>query len=76
MNLNQVTISVTDIEQSITFYEKLGLLLIVKAIPDYARFRCIEGSSTFSLHQVDEPVKASGTWIYFEVNELDQVVKN
>jgi catechol 2,3-dioxygenase-like lactoylglutathione lyase family enzyme len=75
MNLNQVTVSVVDVEKSIAFYEKLGLRLIVKALPRYARFECNQGGSTFSLHQVDKPAEASGTWIYFEVPELDNFVK-
>ena len=66
----------TNIEQSIVFYEKLGLRLIVKALPDYARFACIEGESTFSLHRVDKPTENSGTWIYFEVNDLDNIVRD
>jgi catechol 2,3-dioxygenase-like lactoylglutathione lyase family enzyme len=74
MNLNQLTISVSDIERSITFYEKLGLRLIVKALPHYARFECIEGDSTFSLHKVDKPAEDAGVWIYFEVYELDKYV--
>jgi catechol 2,3-dioxygenase-like lactoylglutathione lyase family enzyme len=74
MNLNQVTVSVVDVAKSIVFYEKLGLRLIVKALPHYARFECIEGGSTFSLHQVDQPADVSGTWIYFEVHELDDYV--
>lgn len=74
MNLNQVTVSVADVEESIVFYEKLGLRLIVKALPHYARFECNQGDSTFSLHQVNKPAEASGTWIYFEVRELDNFV--
>jgi catechol 2,3-dioxygenase-like lactoylglutathione lyase family enzyme len=74
MNLNQVTVSVADVQESIVFYEKLGLRLIVKALPHYARFECNQGDSTFSLHQVDKPAEASGTWIYFEVRELDNFV--
>ena len=74
MNLNQLTISVSNIERSITFYEKLGLRLIVKALPHYARFECIEGDSTFSLHKVDKPIEDAGVWIYFEVYELDKYV--
>jgi catechol 2,3-dioxygenase-like lactoylglutathione lyase family enzyme len=74
MKLNQVTVSVVDIERSITFYEKLGLRLIVKALPHYARFECIEGDSTFSLHKVDKPAEDTGVWIYFEVHELDSYV--
>ena len=74
MKLNQVTVSVVDIERSIDFYEKLGLRLIVKALPHYARFECIEGDSTFSLHKVDKPAEDTGVWIYFEVHELDSYV--
>jgi catechol 2,3-dioxygenase-like lactoylglutathione lyase family enzyme len=74
MNLNQLTISVSHIERSIAFYEKLGLRLIVKALPHYARFECMEGDSTFSLHKVDKPAEDNGVWIYFEVYELDKYV--
>ena len=74
MNLNQVTVSVADVEKSITFYQKLGLRLIVKALPHYARFECIEGGSTFSLHKVDKAAADAGVWIYFEVNDLDDHV--
>lgn len=75
MNLNQVTVSVTNVERSIIFYEKLGLRLIVKALPDYARFEFPEGSSTLSLHQADGPTGASGPWLYFETQDLDETVK-
>ena len=51
MNFNQVTVPVADVEKAIDFYEKLGLKLIVKALPDYARFECPNGTSTFSLHR-------------------------
>ena len=76
MNLNQVTISVINIERSISFYEGLGLRLIVKALPDYARFECTEGDSTFSLHRVEELSGPSGISIYFEIADLDQAVNN
>ena len=70
MNLNQITVPVTDVEKSINFYEKLGLKLIVKSLPDYARFECPEGNATFSLHRVDQP-SGEGIWVYFEVQDLD-----
>jgi catechol 2,3-dioxygenase-like lactoylglutathione lyase family enzyme len=73
MNLNQITVPVTNLDKSITFYEKLGLRLIVKS-PDYARFECPEGDSTFSLHSVDKPTVADGIWIYFEVKDPDAYV--
>ena len=74
MNLNQITVPVLDVERSILFYQKLGLTLIVKALPDYARFLCENGQTTFSLHQVNKAANENGTWIYFEVSELDDYV--
>lgn len=75
MNLNQITVPVIDVEKSIAFYEKLGLNLIVKALPHYARFECPEGNSTFSLHQVEVLPIGEGIWVYFEVSNLDEYVK-
>ena len=74
MNLNQITVPAVNVEKSIEFYEKLGLRLIVKSLPTYARFECKEGDSTFSLHQVDKQQKADGIWIYFEVQNLDDYI--
>lgn len=74
MNLNQVTIQVTDIAKSIEFYSQLGLRLIVKA-DHYARFECPDGDSTFSLHSTDGLQSAGNTWIYFECGHLDPEVK-
>jgi catechol 2,3-dioxygenase-like lactoylglutathione lyase family enzyme len=74
MNLNQITVPVLDVERSILFYQKLGLILIVKALLDYARFLCEKGQATFSLHRVNKPANEPGTWIYFEVEELDDYV--
>ena len=74
MNLNQVTVPVVNVEKSIDFYETLGLRLIVKSLPDYARFECQEGNSTFSLHRIDKQQKTDGIWIYFEVQNLDDHV--
>ena len=74
MNLNQITIPVLDVERSVAFYEILGLKLIVKALPHYARFQCMEGDSTFSLHRVDVLPNGNGVWIYFELHNLDEQV--
>lgn len=74
MDLNQVTIPVTDVEKSIGFYERLGLKLIVKSLPNYARFECSDGNSTFSLHKVEAKPSESTIWIYFEVENLDDYV--
>jgi len=75
MNLNQVTIPVADIERAINFYEKLGLKLIVKEPPHYARFECPEGDATFSLHRVHEKQLQNNVWVYFEVQNLDSYVQ-
>ena len=75
MNLNQVTVPVSDIERSINFYENLGLKLIVVDLFHYARFECPDGDATFSLHQVQESQKESIIWLYFEVQNLDDHVQ-
>ncbi|MBT8307329.1 MAG: VOC family protein [Maribacter sp.] len=75
MNLNQVTVPSLDLEKSIPFYQKLGLKLIVGALPHYARFECPVGDSTFSIHQVDQLPKGEGVYVYFECNDLDVQVK-
>lgn len=73
MDLNQITVPVTSLSKSIVFYESLGLKLIVRSEPHYARFTCSAGNSTFSLHRVDTPrTGENGTWIYFEVEDIDR----
>ena len=76
MNLNQITIPSLDLEQSIPFYEKLGLQLIVRSLPHYARFVCPDGGATFSIHQVDVLPKGEGIYVYFECKDLDQYVND
>lgn len=76
MNLNQITIPSLDIKKSVYFYKTLGLLLIVDALPKYARFKCPDGESTFSIHKVDELPKGNGITIYFEDDNLDTLVSN
>ncbi len=76
MNLNQITIPVLNVEKAIAFYEQLGLQLIVKTLPHYARFVCPVGHATFSLHQVDTLPNGNGVWIYFEVDDVDATVQN
>lgn len=75
MNLNQITVPSLDLEKSIPFYETLGLKLIVKSLPHYARFECPNGNSSFSLHQTNELPKGEGIYVYFECNNLDEKVK-
>ncbi len=74
MNLNQITVPVKDVASSILFYESIGLRLIVKALPHYARFVCSNGT-TFSVHHVIETPQGEGIWVYFEVDNLDDTVQ-
>lgn len=75
MNLNQVTIPTLNLETGIEFYQKLGLKLIVKSAPRYARFECPDGKATLSLHLVDALPVGSGAILYFELEKLDEKVK-
>ena len=74
MNLNQITVPSIDLTLSIPFYEKLGLKLIVKALPHYARFECPDGTATFSIHQVEKLPTGDGVYVYFECENLDEYV--
>lgn len=74
MNLNQVTVPVTDVSRSIAFYKLLGLRLIVEALPHYARFECPDGTTTFSLHLEENRLQGAGAWIYFETKNIDKEV--
>ena len=74
MNLNQVTVPSVDVETATAFYLKLGLILIVDARPHYVRFECPVGDATFSVHHVDELPSGEGTYVYFELDDLDDKV--
>lgn len=76
MNLNQITIPSLDLTKSIPFYEKLGLKLIVKSLPHYARFVCPKGDATFSIHKTDSLPSGEGVYVYFECENLDEHVNN
>ena len=65
-----------DVAESIEFYEKLGLELIVKSVPHYARFICPNGTSTFSLDKTDQLPTGNGIRIYFELDDLDDYVQS
>lgn len=71
MDLNQVTVEVRDFDESVEFYMKLGLRLIVSARSEYARFELPSGASTLSFHVSDAPV-VGNTVLYFEVDNVDQ----
>ena len=75
MNLNQVTIASTDVAKATTFYQKLGLRLIVDALPRYVRFECPDGEATFSIHHVETLSENNNITLYFEDANLDETVK-
>lgn len=75
MNLNQITIPSLDLSVSVPFYQKLGLQLIVDALPRYARFACPDGEASFSVHQVNKLPKGEGIYVYFEIKQLDEKVQ-
>jgi len=45
MNLNQITLPAVDVAAAAGFYQRLGLRLIVDALPRYVRFECPEGGA-------------------------------
>lgn len=71
MNLNQITLPVTDIEKANHFYLTLGFTQIVKS-PHYSRFECAN-KATFSLLLTNEPF-SNGAIIYFESEDLEKWV--
>lgn len=76
MNLNQITIPGKNVPKSIDYYKNLGLRLIVHTHDDYARFECPVGDATFSLHRVSNKSSGpTGIWIYFEVENVDETMK-
>ena len=76
MNLNQITVPSLNLEKSVEFYKTLGLRLIVESIPRYARFECPDGESTFSIHIVDSLPNGDGITVYFEDDNVDELVSN
>ena len=76
MDLNQITIPSLDVAESIAFYKKLGLRLIVHTHSRYARFECPSGNTTFSIHQVEALPNGDGIILYFEVEDVAKAVFN
>ncbi|NVJ98705.1 MAG: VOC family protein [Alphaproteobacteria bacterium] len=75
MDMNQVTVGATNLEDSIAFYQTLGLRMIVHSNDHYARFELPSGNATFSLHKVEGDTTNSGTaLVYFEVPDVDAEV--
>jgi predicted enzyme related to lactoylglutathione lyase len=74
LNLNQITLPVSNMIEAVSFYQALGFLQIVDST-DYARFESIDGDATFSL-SLEEGELNNGAVIYFETEKLDQVCKD
>ncbi len=70
MKINQLTLPSLDIEKSVSFYQELGLRLIVLDLPHYARFVNEEDKVTLSVHLVDSLSGDNGVIVYFECEDL------
>ena len=76
MNLNQVTIYSSKTIETVEFFQKLGLLLIVDSLPRYARLECPDGESTLSVNIADEADASNQIVLYFECEDLDGEVEH
>lgn len=74
MDLNQITVPCTDYDESVRFYQALGLLQIVDSPPRYARFETRSGA-TLSIHSAGSLPDGSGVVVYFEVADVDREVQ-
>ena len=74
MNLNQVTIFSEKPVETVEFFQKLGLRLIVDSLPRYARLECPDGESTLSVNIADNVVTTNTIVLYFECDDLDEKV--
>lgn len=72
MRLNHVTLPATDLASAIDFYERLGLTLIVRADPRYARF-AVDDSSTLSV-EVNADGRVGSAEIHLWCAEVDSDV--
>ncbi|MBQ4830004.1 VOC family protein [Alteromonas sp. MMG017] len=74
MELNQVTLPVSNMDDAVGFYLNLGFTQIVDT-PHYARFSCPDGNATFSL-SLETEVFENKSVIYFEHEHLDELYQN
>ena len=79
MNLNQVTIFTDKPVETVDFFQKLGLNLIVDSLPRYARLECPDGDSTLSVNEAETRPAGSqppnNIVLYFECEQLDAEVE-
>tara|TARA_R110002072_G_scaffold1598_3_gene13565 strand:+ start:22608 stop:23015 length:408 start_codon:yes stop_codon:yes gene_type:complete len=73
MNLNQITLPCTNVQQSVDFYKRMGFNLIVLS-DHYARFESSLGEATFSLHLAPQAMASQSVVIYFEVESVPDAV--
>lgn len=76
MRLNHVTLIVSNLENSLRFYQTLGLTPIVLSVPRYARLTLPGGDETLSLEVTGEPRAESRAQLYLECEELDKVYED
>ena len=74
MNLNQVTIYTDKPLETVEFFQKLGLLLIVDSLPRYARLECPDGEATLSVQAANSITSMNNIVLYFECERLDEEV--
>ena len=71
MNLNQVTIYSDKPVETVEFFNKLGLKLIVDSLPRYARLECPDGEATLSVNEFDAHTPINNIVLYFGL-EFDE----
>lgn len=71
MNLNQVTINCTKTVETVEFFQKLGLLLIVDSLPRYARLECPDGESTLSVNFDEHATVTNNVVLYFDCPDVE-----
>ncbi len=74
MNLNHVTLIVTEFESSYDFYRRLGMVPIVHSPPRYARFRCPDGDATLSIEVTGDPPLPPRAQLFFDCADVDATV--
>lgn len=78
MNLNQVTIYSDRTVETVDFFKKLGLNLIVDSLPRYARLECPDGENTLSVNEAETRpvgrVPSNSVILYFKRVNLDAEV--
>lgn len=78
MKLNQITLGMRNIDESVAFYEALGLRLIVRSDPDYLRFECPDGDgdpTTLSLVLMSDDEGPGVGEVFFQVKDMEAEVE-